>query len=120
RAVKKDGHYLPATGEVIIYHQLSVSLNPGEIIWVQGNPNRIFPPQNPHEFDYRRFLSNQQIFHSHFVGAKLAKVGTINHQPINNFVLLLRANVLEKIDLYITTPHSNQIAKALLLGQNKN
>src|SRR5690606_7061175 len=112
--------YFPATGEVIIYHQLQKNLEPGEVMWVQGNPSAIPPPYNPHEFDYRRFLANQQIFHSHFVGAKLTKVGMVNHQPINNLVLLLRAFVLEKIDGHITTPHSNQIAKALLLGQNKN
>jgi competence protein ComEC len=120
RAVKKEGKYLPATGEVIIYHQLQRNLKPGEVMWVQGNPSTIPPPYNPHEFDYGRFLANQQIFHSHFVGAKLTKVGAVNHRPINNFVLLLRASVLEKIDRYVTTAHSNQIAKALLLGQNKN
>src|SRR5690554_725934 len=118
-AIKKEGEYLPATGEVIIYHKLTDPLLPGEMVWVHGTPSTIPPPQNPKEFDYRKFLGIQQIYHSHFVDDKIRRIGRINHSPINNFVLGLRASVKEKMDRYILTPHSNQIAKALLLGQSK-
>src|SRR5690606_10468190 len=40
--------------------------------------------------------------------------------PINNWILGLRINIQDRMDKYIHTPHSNQIAKALLLGQNKH
>lgn len=117
--IKKEGKYLTATGEVIIYHKLTEPLLPGEIVWVHGSPSTIPPPKNPDEFDYRRFLEVQQIYHSHYVDSKIQRVGKVNHSPINNFVLKLRAAIQQKMDHYILTPHSNQIAKALLLGQNK-
>lgn len=118
--LKKGEEYIPATGEVIIYHKLTQNLLPGEIVWIEGNPTTITPPKNPHEFNYQRFLENQQIYHSHYVGTQINRIGKVNHQPINNFVLQLRAWIQDRIDSYISTPHSNQIAKALLLGQNKN
>lgn len=117
--VKKEGQYIPSTGEVIIYHKLTDNLLPGEVVWVQGNPSTIPPPKNPNEFNYKRFLAVQQIYHSHYVDNRLQKVGKVNHAPINNFVLRLRASIQAKMDRYILIPHSNQIAKALLLGQNK-
>src|SRR5690606_12449153 len=43
--------------------------------------------------------------------------GKENHSPIYNWVLQLRLNIQEKMDRHIPSPHSNQIAKALLLGQ---
>lgn len=118
-AVMKDNSYLPATGEVIIYHKLTENLNPGDVVWIQGTPATIPPPKNPNEFNYHRFLANQQIYHSHFVDDKIERLGKQNHSPINNWVLQLRSNVQDQMDQYIPTPHSNQIAKALLLGQNK-
>ncbi|MEX2591375.1 MAG: ComEC/Rec2 family competence protein [Anditalea sp.] len=120
RYVKKGEDYVPASGEVIIYHKLPEQLLPGEIVWIEGNPTTIVPPKNPYEFDYQEFLANQQIYHSHYVGTQITRIGKINHQPINNFVLQLRASILDRIDRHISTPHSNQIAKALLLGQKKN
>lgn len=117
--VRKDSTYLPATGEVIIYHKLGESLRPGDILWIQGTPSAIPPPKNPNEFNYHRFLANQQIYHSHFVDNKVERLGRRNHSPINNWILQLRSNIQDQMDQYIATPHSNQIAKALLLGQNK-
>lgn len=118
-AVRKDSTYLPATGEVIIYHKLTENLRPGEVLWIQGTPSVIPPPKNPNEFNYHRFLANQQIYHSHFVDQRVERLGHQNHSPINNWILQLRSNIQDQMDRYIPTLHSNQIAKALLLGQNK-
>lgn len=119
RAVKIGNKFVQANGEVIIYHQLPEQLSPGQLVWIEGRPETIAPPKNPHEFDYRDFLANQQVYHSHFVGKSIVSIGNINHQPINKLVLQARAFVLEKMDRFIFTPYSNQIAKALLLGQKK-
>ena len=118
-SVRKGGEYISATGEVIVYHKLSENLQPGEVVWIQGSPTVIPRPKNPMEFNYHGFLANQQIFHSHFVDNKVERLGTQNHSPINNWILHLRLNIQEKMDRYILNPHSNQIAKALLLGQKK-
>ena len=118
-AVRKDSRYVTAIGEVIIYHKLSENLLPGEVVWIQGTPAVIPPPKNPNEFNYHRFLANQQIYHSHFVDTNVERLGKQNHSPVKNWILQLRASVQDQMDKYIPRPHSNQIAKALLLGQNK-
>lgn len=118
-AIKKAGKLQRASGEVIIYHKLSEALYPGDFVWIAGNPTPVPPPSNPQEFDYHRFLANQQIYHTHFVDRHVVKLGKENHAPINNWMLNLRSLLQGQMDKYITTSHSNQIAKALLIGQNK-
>src|SRR5690554_2221112 len=120
QAVKTGEEKSIARGEVIIYHQLARDLLPGELVYIKGSPNKIEGPKNPYEFDYRKFLAHQQIFHSHFVGDRVVRLGKINHRPIHNFILNVRGYVQDKMDLYILNPQSNQIAKALLLGQKNN
>lgn len=120
KMVKKGNNFLPSTGEVIVYHTLAENLKPGEIIWVKGNPSTIDLPKNPHEFNYHRFMSYQQIYHSHFIGDEVLRIGVINEHSLQNWVLQLRAVLLGRIDRYILTPFSRQIAHALLLGQKKN
>jgi len=39
----------------------------GDKILVQGRPQLLNPPQNPHEFDFKRFLSFKNIYHQQFV-----------------------------------------------------
>src|SRR5690606_5545189 len=86
-AVKKGGQYLPATGEVLIYHKLSENLLPGEMVWILGSPSAIAPAKNPNEFNYKKFLELQQIYHSHFVDQRIHRLGKVTQAPINNFVL---------------------------------
>lgn len=120
KMVKKDNKFFPSTGEVIVYHTVSENLKPGEVIWISGTPPTIDPPKNPHEFGYQQFMSNQQIYHSHFIGTHVVQIGITNEQSIQRWVLKLRAVLLGRIDRYIEAPFSRQIAHALLLGQKKN
>jgi len=105
-------------GEVIIYHQSN--LEPGQVVAVTGKPQRVAPPNNPYEFDYAKFLSRQQIYHTHFTGKNITVVGWVNHRPINFFFLSLRRTIHEQMDSVISHPQANQIAQALLLGQKNN
>src|SRR5690606_22024170 len=106
--------------KVIIYHKLTEKLQPGELVYIIGHPDPVAAPTNPFEFDYQRFLATRQIFHTHFVNAGVIRIGKISQQPLNDLVLKIRASFMERIDRYIPSPHSNQIAKALLLGQKQD
>lgn len=107
-------------GEVLIYHKLSKSISPGDLLIISGNPERIPAPKNPKEFHYANFMERQQISHSHFVDNKVLKVGKTSIRPIEDFFLGLRAAIIDKMDLLILDKYANQVAKALLLGQKKN
>jgi competence protein ComEC len=108
-----------AKGEVLLYHKLMLSLSPGDLVWIWGSPQKIDPPSNPHEFDFGNFMLNQQISHQHFVSAQITMVGKIKEFPIENFFMQIRSGIMGEIDRKFTEPKSNQIAKALLLGQKK-
>lgn len=108
-----------AKGEVLLYHKSLLDLSPGDLVWIWGGPQKISPPSNPQEFDYRNFMLNQQISHQHFVSDQITLVGKLREFPIENFFMRLRSGIMEGIDRKFTDPKSNQIAKALLLGQKK-
>jgi len=107
-----------AEGEVIIYHQGHMA--PGQVVAVKGSPQRVAPPNNPHEFDYAQFLSRQQIYHTHFVGKNMEVIGEVNEMPINFFFVNLRHLIQQEMDRTISHPRARQIAQALLLGQKNN
>lgn len=114
-SVRKEGKWEEAKGNVIIYHQSALA--PGQIAVFKGKPERVAAPLNPNEFNYAKFLSRQQIFHTHFVGRNVEVVGRVNEQHLHFFFTSLRKYIQEQMDIRITNHKANQIAKALLLGQ---
>jgi len=107
-----------AEGEVILYHQSTLA--PGQVVAIKGKPQQVAPPTNPHEFDYARFLSRQQIYHTHFAGKNLEVMGEVNHRPVNFFFIGLRKKIQMEMERVIDHPRAKQIAEALLLGQKNN
>ncbi|MDO9551745.1 ComEC/Rec2 family competence protein [Rhodonellum sp.] len=112
--------HFPLQGEILIYHRGDAGLQPGDLLWVKGMPQEISPPDNPKEFNYRKFLQRQQISHQHFIGNRFRKLGTVNEQPVEDLFLKIRSGILREMDLKIIDYQANQVAKALLLGQKKN
>ncbi|MEQ9591057.1 MAG: ComEC/Rec2 family competence protein, partial [Cyclobacteriaceae bacterium] len=41
----------------------------GDVLIVQGAPSELDSPANPFEFDYKRFLSFNNIYHQHFINS---------------------------------------------------
>lgn len=107
-------------GELLLYHRSLLNLSPGDLVWVWGSPKKINPASNPFEFDYRNFMLNQQITHQHFVSDQIYTLGKLSEFPIETCFMNLRAGIMEQIDRNFFNPKSNQIAKALLLGQKKS
>lgn len=60
------------SGKILIYWPLTEpveALHYGDVLLVQGSPQRILGPQNPGEFDYRTHLARKNIFHQHYVSS---------------------------------------------------
>ena len=65
----RDGWH-KASGDVLLYLSRSTYPLPvsyGDVLLIKGNPQRVPPPANPAEFDYKHFLALRQIYHQHFV-----------------------------------------------------
>ncbi len=68
-SIKNQNDWIKCNSKVIVYLQkdsLSKKLNTGDLIAFESKLENIPPPKNPHEFDFRKYLSfhliNQQAF----------------------------------------------------------
>lgn len=120
KKVYSNEEFKALRGEVIIYRRDSASWFPGDLIWIEGSPQIIKGPNNPFEFDYRKFMAGQQVMHQHFVGEGFQKIAWLNEFPIEYFFVRLRVKILDQIDRHFKDFQASQIAKALLLGQKKS
>ncbi|WP_215224508.1 ComEC/Rec2 family competence protein [Echinicola shivajiensis] len=120
RKVKTLDGFYNASGGVIIYHQMDSALQIGDVLWVDGSPDKLPAPSNPEEFDYRRFLANKQVYHSQFVGKGLEVLGRVNERPIYSWISGIRNNAMLAIDRSIKDEKAAQVLKAFLLGEKQD
>jgi len=70
--VLSNGQWKKASGRVLTYFPKAtidtLAIQYGTELLLANAPRTVDPPMNPDEFDYQRYLANQQIFHQHFVG----------------------------------------------------
>lgn len=67
QVLNEDWH--PAHGSLNLYisRKDSARLQYGDRILLKGRPHELTPPQNPGEFDFRRYLSFQNVYYQHFL-----------------------------------------------------
>ncbi len=106
--------------KVLIYHQLSSSLQPGEVVLVNKIPEIIPAPSFPDEFDYRGFLAKKEIHFRQFIRSGLVKVDSSNTRSLELAIDRLGKSLSNLIDQKVEFSESKQIAKALLLGQKES
>ncbi len=114
----KDSIWRPLTYRINLYLKTdSVLYNYGDVILVQGNAIELNPPQNPDEFNYKRYLSFLTIYQQHFIEpASIRVVSSGNGHTMIAASLKLRSRFSRLLDDYIKEPKEVAIAKALLLG----
>ncbi len=69
-AIRTPDGWKPCNGKINLYWPKTeevFELSYGDVLIIRGNPQLVAGPQNPHEFDYRRFLAYRNIFHQHYV-----------------------------------------------------
>jgi len=120
KAVRVDSTWKKYESNIMLYFEKSAgadTINYGDEIIVNSPINPVAAPKNPMEFNYKRFLSFDQIYYQQYVAAEnFIKIGR-NH---GNYLISasLRtsrylANLLAK---YITDSEALSIAQALTLG----
>ncbi len=113
-----DSNKILVQGKILVYFPKDAPIPVyGNQIVVKGNPKSIPPPQNPHEFDYARFLSFQQIHHQQFLTQGDWKI--TGHQPpskILEVAFKFRARAAEILKSSLSDHHGQAVALALVLG----
>ncbi|MEQ8425494.1 MAG: ComEC family competence protein, partial [Cyclobacteriaceae bacterium] len=89
----------------------------GNKILIQGSPELLSPPQNPHEFDFKRFLTFKNIYHQQFVRTDQVQfVSSIQNKDFKYYSLLARQWAGSQLKKQLRNPKEQAIAMALTLG----
>lgn len=120
QAINRKDQWEQSKGKVAIYVSKEGyrELQYGQVLHVMGSPNLLDAPANPNEFDYKQFLSFQQIYHQQFLRQEQFEVLEIwQGSKIYAYMLGLREKMSAALVAYLKDERSIAVGKALLLGQ---
>ncbi len=120
-AIKDSNEWHQPKGKIILYFEkdsASVStLSYGDYFYVYGKPNRVKPPSNPGEFDYKSFLAKKGIYHQLYLASdRWIKLNKKQENPIYRFALNCRAYLLDILQKKGLKGEEYAVASAILLG----
>ncbi|GIV34546.1 MAG: competence protein [Chitinophagales bacterium] len=114
---------LPVTGTVIVYFRkdsLSKQLQYGDRIWVTNRFSALPSPKNPHEFNYKRFMTFRQVHHQIFLRSEDWLLSeTKGGQAWYAAILSLRQYLIEVLGQHIRNADALAVASSLILGMRE-
>jgi competence protein ComEC len=118
-AVLVGGRWRPARGKVAVSVAKEGAQVPryGEVWVVAGSPQPVAPPLNPHAFDYRAYLAQQQVYHQHYL--RPGQYQRVGYQPdwqVLAWASAARAWCNARLHRLVGSPAEAGIASALVLG----
>jgi len=120
RSLYSEGEWRSASGKVLLYFDLDGYGEPfgyGTKLFIKASPYPVAGPLNPHEFDYRRFLSLKHIYHQQYLRAKEAiPIGNSPTDVIKRLSLAVRSKAMAMFRRFIPGEQEQMVASALVLG----
>ncbi|MCD4735727.1 MAG: ComEC family competence protein [Bacteroidales bacterium] len=117
---KTDSCWKQAFGKVILYFEkdsFSGTLKYGDILYADIKLKKVAPPQNPGEFDYRRYLANRGVYVTAYVNKKnWMFTGKADKNPVYNAGYNIRKKFLGIFRENGITGEEYAVISALLLG----
>ncbi|MEN8124613.1 MAG: ComEC/Rec2 family competence protein [Bacteroidota bacterium] len=95
-------------------------LNVDDILFTKGNIIDIEPPLNPFEFNYKKYLQKQQIYHKIKLENKEVFLLTEERQTIKGLASKVRNKINRNLLKHNFSEDQMAIINALLLGQRQN
>ena len=111
------------SGKILVYFsrsEMAGHYNDGDTIVVGNQLQTIPAPKNPGEFDYRRYLQRQQIFHQLFLSKSPYLVRSKKGWTFNSFINRLNNVVISCLGKHLKGAEEKGIAEALLIGYKQN
>lgn len=119
-AVNRDGIWKQTSGKTMVYFkkdECSLKLKYGDELLMRVNFKAVAGPQNPAEFNYRRFLSFHNIYEQAYVNADEWKNLNKNSGAfILNYSFTLRDKLLEILKANHVEDDEFSVGAALMLG----
>ncbi len=89
----------------------------GDKVLIQGHPQLLEPPQNPHEFNFRRFLGFNNTFHQQFARNDQVKlISNIRQKDFKFYSYKVREWAATQLKKHLPNAQEQSIALALTLG----
>lgn len=114
------GEVTPAGVNLMLYLEkdsAAAALRYGDRLLIRNGINKLAPPANPYEFDYRDFLHLQAIYFQAYADAlSWRQTGSGYGSPVLATAGQLRRHMLQIIDNWDMGPQETAITKALLMG----
>jgi len=114
---------IPTSIKCLIYlakDSLAKMLVYGDVLKINTRLSEINPPQNPHEFNYRKYLKNRNIYHQAYLNKDAWQI--IDHKqanPIKYYALKIRQHLLSTLKSSNLSESEFAVAAAILLGQDE-
>lgn len=119
-AVRKPEGWTSVSGKVLLYTRKSEFESPfayGDELLISGAPSEIPPPYNPHEFDYRKFMSVNRIYHQDFPGRdRLIKIGNVPPSLLIDRSIAVRQGGTAVLRRYLSDREVCGVVEAMVLG----
>lgn len=119
KAVFQNGKSKPALGNVLLYLDKESELKPryGDVLLIKGMPRPVDGPKNPEEFDYRRYLETQQVFHQHYLrDSNFVKAAHVIPNRLINLAYSVNTYADSLLTTYIGSKQEYAVANAMVLG----
>lgn len=120
RGFSNDSMNRPTSGRLMLYFQkdsLVAGIQYGDELVLENNYDMVSPPQNPHAFNYRRFLAMKNIFHSSYVRTgRWHLTGENNGVFFVRWALLIRQQAMDAFRENNLSGREFAVISALLLG----
>jgi competence protein ComEC len=111
-------------GKALIYLEkdsASLSLNYGDYLFLNNKLVPTQPPDNPHQFDYKRFLANSGIYHQAYLRAgEWKRLDKQRKNPLFGFAFSARKKMLQLLEINGLRGDEFAVVSAILLGYNEN
>jgi len=120
RAIKRDNKWQPTKGKILLYLQKDEQSNTicyGDNLITKTHFTELQPPHNPHQFNYKKYLSYRNIYHQAFLKSEMWSLANKNTgSPLHTITLELRNKLLKIMSDYNIKNNEFAVGSALLLG----
>lgn len=120
KAVKEgEDKWISTSGNILLYFQkdsTSKKILQGDEIVISSTLQNIQAPQNPGQFNYKQYLSFNQIYQQGFVGQTDWKILSTGHFSLISFASGIRDHLLQTLKTFGLSNDELAVASALILG----
>jgi competence protein ComEC len=115
----------PSTGKLLLYiskNELNQLPNYGDVLLIEAyRIQEVSPPKNPGEFNYKRYLAFNHIYHQAYLKQEGIRNTQLNYgSKILSQIYAIQTHFTDVLNKYVISPNEVGVAQALLYGFDDN